>query len=132
MNAESELKRLAEQLNQLNMRQQGIVGNPIFPPIPTNEFQQTPQQGPVTADQVSSIIETSLKRAMPQLMGMIQSIDDFFVKALPPDELAAFKTYRDQGAPGLKELMESGALYPVAQLLWDEIKSQATKQQGDK
>jgi hypothetical protein len=119
MDAQAELKRLTEQLNQMNQRQ-GLT------PITTPATIAAPQV-PVTADQVSAIVEASLKRAMPELMSMVKSLDDFFDKALPPDDLAAFKAYRDQGAPGLKELMASDTLHPIAQLLWDEIKSHAIK-----
>jgi hypothetical protein len=66
---------------------------------------------------------------MPQLIGIVQLLDDFFAKALPAAELAAFKEYRDKGAPGLEELLKSDTLHPVAQLLWDEIKTNVGKAQ---
>lgn len=107
MNAQDEMQGLLDKLARLNT---------------AAPFPLAPKPEPVTPEQIAAIVDASLKRAMPQLMGMVQSLDDFFNKALPADELAAFKKYRDDGAPGLVELMASSTLYPIAQLLWDEIK----------
>lgn len=120
MDAQVEIQNLMRQLNNLNTRQ----------PI-TDQPQQPEAQAPATAAQVAEIVESSLKKAMPQLMGMVQLVDDFFQRALPPEELAAFKGYRDAGAPGMKELIESDRLYPIAQMLWDEIKTAATPAEGE-
>lgn len=112
MDSAAELQRLQAQITAMTL------GQSTAPP---------PAEKPVTADQVAAIVDAAITRAMPQLIGMVQVIDEFFSKALPPEELEAFKAYRDAGAPGLRELLASENLHPVAQLLWDEIKNTQVK-----
>ncbi len=85
-----------------------------------------PQTAAATPEQVASIIESALKKMMPQLVEAIAVMDSFFSKALSTEDFAAFKEFRAKGSPGFKELIESDKLHPIAQLLWDEMKSAAT------
>jgi hypothetical protein len=103
-------------------------GQPLQPEVATTAPPQPAQQA-ITPDQIAAIVDASLKRAMPQLMGMVNTIDGFFNRALPPEELAAFKAYRDQGAPGLKAMLDSDTLFPIAQLMWEMIKENAKNAQ---
>src|ERR1700739_269853 len=127
MDAHAEMQRLLKQLNDANARI--TSGQPLVAPVESPAPAAAPATPPVTAEQIAAIVETELKRAMPPRMGMVQSLDDFFTRALPPAELQAFKAYRDQGAPGLQALVASTELYPIAELLWDTIKEHALKAQ---
>lgn len=115
MSTQAEVQRLMAQIAAMTSQQHQQV-----PPL--SQLGQ-PQVAPATPAQVADIVEATIKRCMPQLASAIHVMDGFFSKALSAEDFAEFKKYRESGSPGFKELIESNKLHPVAQLLWDEIKS---------
>lgn len=81
---------------------------------------------PPTQEQIAELVGAAMKQTLPKVAGIIEQLDALFDKALSEEDLRAFKEYRDRGAPGLKALIDSEKLYPVVQLLWDEIKQNAS------
>lgn len=61
-------------------------------------------------------------RAPPPQLAAVAQFDQVFERALAPGDLAAFKEYVADGAPGFDKLLAGDALYPIAQLLWETIK----------
>lgn len=94
---------------------------PMIPPY-------MPPSAPVTIEQVDQLIAARLAALKPagpdmsKLQGFIVHAETVFQRALSPEDYKAFTAYTQSGGPGFSDILNSKALDPVVQLLWETIK----------
>lgn len=85
----------------------------------------------LTADQVDAMITQRLAALAPpaapgpdmsRLHAVIGQMEVVFQRALPADQYAEFQQYVQAGGPGFPAILDSKALDPVVQMLWETIK----------
>jgi len=113
-------------MNPNALQQLGLV--PAIPPRPDPASIPMPPApyGGVTADQVRQIVDQRLQETMPRLQNTLASFEAIFQRALSADDYAAFHKYVAAGSPGFNELLAGDKLHPIAQLLWETIKENAS------
>ena len=105
------------------------AGMPAAPPVIIPQMMQipVPPAAPAAAPAVDPAaiqrtVQDAVQQAMPSLMSILGPVDALFRRALPEADYAEYLKFLQGGAPGFGQLFQSEKLYPIVQLLWDEIK----------
>lgn len=95
-------------------------------PFATSPIAANPVNG-MSEESIRLIVKDELERRLPMIQNtpVLQEIMHTFElmmkRSLSEEDHAAYLEYAAKGAPGLKELVESGGLDPIAELLWETI-----------
>jgi hypothetical protein len=77
----------------------------------------------MSEEAIRSILVAELDRRLPVIQSVGQTFEAVIKRSLSTDDYKSYLEYAAHGAPGLRELAESGELDPIAQLLWEMISS---------
>lgn len=97
---------------------------PALAPMPAPPQAVAPQMA-ITEERMAEMMDAAVAKHMPGAVKVMQAFESVFQRALAPDDYKAFVQYTQNGSPGFDALMASDKLYPLAQLLWEEIKGSA-------